>query len=100
MGRSIRDGGGEVCAGDGPSSCSNLCGLTPNCIGREKREGWRFSLPGPPSPAHTTTRSHPRDVDKRPKNVQVELSVCQVVRGATHVVFVSVSAVRYLSGGG
>src|SRR6266540_3689222 len=29
----------------------------PARIEQGKREGWRLSLPGPPSPAHTTTRS-------------------------------------------
>src|SRR5882724_11185136 len=48
------------------------------------REGWRFSLPGPPSPAHTTTRSRPRDVCKRCKTLRLEPAVCQGGRGATH----------------
>src|SRR5467141_3969673 len=73
----LRDGGGEVCAGDGQSSCSSLDGLMPNCMGREKRAGWRFSLPGPPSPVHTTTRSHPRDGCKRCKTLRLEPSVWQ-----------------------
>src|SRR6266446_1160053 len=40
-----------------------------------QRDGWRPSLPGPPSPAYTTTRSSPHDGCTSPQNAWLESSL-------------------------
>src|SRR2546425_9819423 len=84
MGHSLRDGGGEGVVGQATHNrIKFLMGKVDSVGVRDarsaRREGWRFSLPGAPSPAPTTTRSRPRDVDKSPKHGQVEPSICHVV---------------------